>query len=129
MLLTGLVQSTKIKYAAEVQRLQSMRGTPTLKDFQLLENKVGMRTGVAPIGEKENAITALQGMQDLQNVSIMDFMNADVDSYKYVYPNGVVLDDPLKAGRHLQVLNRQIFNNVFYHPASPVELLFERKGR
>ena len=49
-------QSLGLPYATEMQRLQSMRGTPTLADFRLLEQQTGLDAGVAPISEYQNAI-------------------------------------------------------------------------
>lgn len=81
-----------------------------------------MKAGVAPIEEKANAINAVQGMEDLHNGSIMDLINADVNEYRYIYPNGHVIDDPLKAGIELRKLNNMKYNKVFYDPASPAEV-------
>jgi len=39
------------EYAAEVQRLQARRGSPTLEDFRMLEQQTGLNAGVAPIAE------------------------------------------------------------------------------
>jgi len=100
-----------------------------LADFKLLEDRTGLKAGVASIEEKRNAINMLQNMDELQNGSIEALMNTDLDLYKYVYPNSRVIDDIRKADRELTILNSQKYNNVFYDPASNVELNWQYNSR
>lgn len=100
-----------------------------MADFKLLEDRTGLKAGVASIEEKQNAINMLQNMDELQNGSIEDLMNTDLDLYKYVYPNSRVIDDIRKADRELTILNSQKYNNVFYDPASNVELNWQYNSK
>ena len=110
-------QSLGFSYATEMQRLQSMRGTPTLADFRLLEQQTGLNAGVAPIGEYQNAINSLNSML---NPTIQDIMNGVVKPY--VYPNGREVEFiPDKVRKELRLLQRSKYNNVFYDPTSYVE--------
>ena len=106
-------QSLGLPYATEMQRLQSMRGTPTLADFRLLEQQTGLNAGVAPIGEYQNAINSLNTMLNFNTNSVPN---------PYIYPNGRVVDfTPSKIQKEMNLLNRAKYNKVFYDPASHVE--------
>ena len=112
-----------LPYATEIQRLQSMRGTPTLADFRLLEQQTGLDAGVAPIGEYQNAINSLNSML---NPSIQDIMNGTVKPY--VYPNGREVDfttDHIK--KELELIQKAKYNNVFYDPATWAEFNWKKR--
>lgn len=112
-----------LPYATEMQRLQSMRGTPTLADFRLLEQQTGLNAGVAPISEYQNAINSLNSML---NPTIQDIMNGTVKPY--VYPNGREVEfSPNKVKKELRLIQRSKYNNVFYDPATWAE--FNWKNR
>ena len=46
----------KLQYATEIQRLQSLRGTSTLKDYNYLEGITGLKTGGNYLGYKNTII-------------------------------------------------------------------------
>ncbi len=110
-------KTLELPYATEMQRLQSMRGTPTLADFRLLEQQTGLDAGVAPIGEYQNALNSLNSMI---NPTIQDIMNGTVK--QYIYPNGREVEfTPDKVSKELRLLQRAKYNNVFYDPATWAE--------
>lgn len=110
-------QSLGLPYATEMQRLQSMRGTPTLADFRLLEQQTGLDAGVASISEYQNAINSLNSML---HPTIQDIMNGTVKPY--VYPNGREVDFiPDHIEKELNLMQKVPYNKVFYDPASHVE--------
>lgn len=90
--------ASKKAYAKEIQKLQSKRGTPTIKDYRKIEEDTGLDAGVVDI--------------KVLNPELVDKI-ANSKGY-FTYPNGKVTSD--KA-----VLNRMPYNKVFYDPASPVE--------
>lgn len=101
--------SPKLKkaYAEEIQKLQSKRGTPTIKDYRKIEKDTGLDAGVVDI-------------KDL-NPELVDKI-ANSKGY-FTYPNGEVTSSyhyP-QAYSDKAVLNRMPYNKVFYDPASPVE--------
>lgn len=101
-----------IDYAREVQRLQGLRGTPTLSDFRLLEKMTGLKSGVTSVSEYNKAIDAINRMLHDQ-VGV---------AKQYVYPNGRAVDWNIN-GINWQLANlKQLpYNNVFYDPSSYVE--------
>ena len=112
-----------LPYATEMQRLQSMRGTPTLADFRLLEQQTGLNAGVAPMEEYQNAINSLNSML---NPSIQDIMNGTVKPY--VYPNGREVDFiPDHIKKELGLIQRANYNNVFYDPATWAEFNWKER--
>lgn len=112
-----------LPYATEMQRLQSMRGTPTLADIRLLEQQTGLNAGVAPISEYSNAINVLNRMI---NPNIQDILDGTVKPY--VYPNGREIDFiPRKIKKELDLIQRAKYNNVFYDPATWAEFNWKHK--
>lgn len=107
-------------YTNEQQRLQQLRGTPTLKDYQLLEDITGLKTGVTPIEEMNNAI---KNLEEMNNATILDITNGSI--LPYTYPNGRVVDWT-KAAKELELIKRAKYNNVFYDPASTVEFDWQK---
>lgn len=101
------------EYAAEIQRLQSMRGTPTLGDFRLLEELTGLKAGVAPLTEYEKAIRQFSAPIIQSNGEIAPL----------IYPNGREVDifSTDNKKNEWDLLQRAKYNNVFYDPASMVE--------
>ena len=101
-----------IDYAREVQRLQGLRGTPTLSDFRLLEKMTGLKSGVTSVSEYNKAIDAISRMLHDQ-VGV---------AKQYVYPNGRAVDWSINGiNWQLKNLKQLPYNNVFYDPASYVE--------
>ena len=99
--------ASKKAYAKEIQKLQSKRGTPTIKDYRKIEEDTGLDAGVVDI-------------KDL-NPELVDKI-ANSKGY-FTYPNGKVTSSyhyP-QAYNDKAVLNRMPYNKVFYDPASPVE--------
>ena len=99
--------ASKKAYAEEIQKLQSKRGTPTIKDYRKIEEDTGLDAGVVDI-------------KDL-NPELVDKI-ANSKGY-FTYPNGEVTSSyhyP-QAYSDKAVLNRMPYNKVFYDPASPVE--------
>ena len=99
--------ASKKAYAEEIQKLQSKRGTPTIKDYRKIEEDTGLDAGVVDI-------------KDL-NPELVDKI-ANSKGY-FTYPNGEVTSSyhyP-QAYSDKAVLNRMPYNKVFYDPVSPVE--------
>lgn len=107
-------------YTNEQQRLQQLRGTPTLKDYQLLEDITGLKSGTAPIEEMSNAVKKLE---EMSNATILDITNGSI--LPYTYPNGRVVDWT-KAAKELELVKKAKYSNVFYDPASTVEFDWQR---
>ncbi len=106
-----------LPYATEIQRLQSMRGTPTFADFELLEQQTGLNAGVAPIKEHEKALISLDKMLNATPSSIMEGTVKP-----YTYPNGREVGfDYNSIMNELKAIQQAKYNNVFYDPASHVE--------
>lgn len=109
-------------YANEVARLQARRGTPTLEDFNLLEQKTGLKSGVSPLEELQ---AALEEIRKMPKYSVRDIQNGLAK--QYVYPNGRPVtwsmqsmhDEPL-------LIQRANYHNVFYDPASYVESVWQQ---
>lgn len=101
------------EYAKEIQRLQSQRGTPTMKDYSSLENKTGLKAGVTD----ENIIPALkQYTEDIKNA--FDTWDYDfIDDNKFIYPNGRMLDNT-KLTKELNILKSRPYNKVYYDPTT-----------
>lgn len=111
------------KYAREVQRLQSQRGTPTLKDFRLLEQTTGKKAGVASIEEKDNAIRILSNLKAYTDPDEVEYLVNSGLSPKYIFPNGraVSLEDIRYVDKEIELIKAMPYNKVFYDPASHVE--------
>lgn len=104
-------------YADEINRLMGTRGTPTVEDYRLLEQKTGLNAGVAPISEYQRAIDSLNNML---HASITDISKGAVK--QYVYPNGRAVDwDTNSIEKELDLIKRAKYNNVFYDPATWAE--------
>ena len=101
------------EYAKEIQRLQSQRGTPTMKDYSSLESKTGLKAGVTD----ENIIPALkQYTEDIKNA--FDTWDYDfIDDNKFIYPNGRMLDNT-KLTKELNILKSRPYNKVYYDPTT-----------
>ena len=104
-----------IEYSNEVNRLLTLRGTPTLSDYKLLESKTGLKAGVAPLSEYTNAVNSLYNMV---HANTTDIMNGLIK--QYVYPNGRVVDWS-DAQRQLNLITNSPYNKVFYDPATYAE--------
>ena len=99
--------ASKKAYAEEIQKLQSKRGTPTIKDYRKIEEDTGLDAGVVDIKNL--------------NPELVDKI-ANSKGY-FTYPNGRVTSSyhyP-RTYNDKAVLNRMPYNKVFYDPASPVE--------
>lgn len=90
----------EIAYADEIQRLQSLRGTPSLQDYKKLNKKHEMESYV--IENKGNLINNIKDKFFSKNT---------------IYPNGKI---PSKELSHFEeeALNRAKYNRVFYDPAT-----------
>lgn len=110
------------EYADEVARLQAKRGTPTLEDFRLLEQKTGLNAGVSPIEELQ---TAIEEINRMPKFSVRDIQNGL--GKQYVYPNGRPVTWSIKSMQEEPLLiQRANYNNVFYDPASYVESIWQQ---
>lgn len=111
--------SPKLKkaYAEEVQRLQSKRGTPTIRDYKKVENDTGLNAGVTT----ENLPNKFKTHTDkIMNTKISDY--SDYSSLDFVYPNGrIIKPSSTTVSKETRLLNSMPYNKVFYDPASPVE--------
>lgn len=115
LLRKSIASDLGLDYANEIQRLQQQRGTPFLKDFQLLENRTGLKSGVTDIGELSN-FNAWRNAARTATIS-------EISSGKilpYTYPNNRTIDWS-KIKEEYSLVNKSKYNRVFYDPASHVE--------
>lgn len=113
-----MVSSTlKKQYAEEIQRLQSKRGTPTIKDYRKVEEDTGLNAGVTT----ENLPNKFKAHIDkIMNTKISDY--SDYSSLDFIYPNGrIVKPSSTAVSEEMRLLNSMPYNKVFYDPASHVE--------
>lgn len=119
----GWLDPEDLKYAAEIQRLQSTRGTPTLSDFHALEQATGMDAGVSPLAGRDASINALSRMSSFMEQPISNWINEGLPTY--TYPNGRTVEGtPKTIKTELQLLENSRYNKVFYDPTSNVELIW-----
>lgn len=93
----------EIAYADEIQRLQSLRGTPSLQDYKKLNKRYKKESYV--IENKENTINNI---------------NEKFFSKNTRYPNGKIPSKEL-SDFEAEALNRAKYNRVFYDPATNAE--------
>lgn len=108
------------KYALEIQRLQTKRGTPTLKDYKQLERESGLKAGVTDkpiLPELEKYMKATEKAFDMGDYDIMI-------NNPFKYPNGRK-PDPTKFIEELNLLRKRPYNKVQYDPASEVEINYK----
>ena len=118
----------KLQYATEIQRLQSLRGTPTLKDYNYLEGITGLKSGVTT----QDIKTQLSNQLKLAESSKIPIGKLTEDSYKKIYsftfPNRKEIDG-IKALRGWNsLMNRQPFNKVQYDPATYAEDIWAKQN-
>lgn len=106
-------------YALEQQRLQQRRGAPTIKDFRLIEDQYGLNSGVIPMSEYlQNPLSsAINNM--LKNPTINGSWPYPNGREIQLIPGGTYLD---KALYEESLINKAPYKNVFYDPASHVEV-------
>ena len=106
-------------YALEQQRLQQRRGTPTIEDFRLIESQYGLNSGVIPILEySQNSLSAvIKNM--LENPTVKGSWSYPNGREVQLIPGGTYLD---KALYEESLINKAPYKNVFYDPASHVEI-------
>lgn len=106
-------------YALEQQRLQQRRGAPTIKDFRLIEDQYGLNSGVIPMSENsQNSLSAaIKNM--LENPIINTTWSYPNGREIQLIPGGTYLD---KALYEESLINKAPYKNVFYDPASHVEV-------
>lgn len=104
-----------LDYANEIQRLQQQRGTPFLKDFQLLENRTGLKSGVTDISELSNFNAWGNAAR---SAAISEISSGKI--LPYTYPNSRTVDWS-KIKEEERLVNKSKYNRVFYDPASHVE--------
>ena len=111
------------EYAKEIQRLQSKRGTPTMKDYKRLESETGLSSGVTD----ENIIPKFeQNMEDI-NAALKDWNYDFIDNNHFVYPNGRIVDIS-KYSRELEILKSRLYNKVYYDPTTWAEFNYRDKN-
>ena len=106
-------------YALEQQRLQQRRGAPTIGDFRLIENQYGLNSGVIPMSEYlQNPLSdAVKNMlEDPTKIRSWSYPNG---REVQLIPGGTYLD---KALYEESLVNKAPYKNVFYDPASHVEV-------
>ena len=106
-------------YALEQQRLQQRRGAPTIKDFRLIEDQYGLNSGVIPMSEYlQNPLSsAINNM--LKNPTINGSWSYPNGREVSLIPGGTYLDKVLYEE---SLINKAPYKNVFYDPASHVEV-------
>lgn len=104
--------SMREPYAQEIQRLQTLRGTPTLEDYNYISKLYGLDPGIVGISQMNPEI-------------IRATFKPGVPMY---YPNGRELDMNYftpTTNNEKALLEKSQYNNVFYDPASYVEDLWK----
>lgn len=111
------------KYAAEMQRLKSTRGNPTLEDYKLLEKETGLSTKVSGEQEIKQYNSWLKRLWEYRDngTPIADIPD---DQWEYTFPNDhtvsmkdVLLDHEKGTGYHYPTFTTP-YNKVFYDPAT-----------
>ena len=108
-----------LPYALEQQRLQQRRGVPTLSDFRFIEDQYGLKAGVIPISEYlQNSLSdAVENM--LQNPTQIGTWTYPNGREVQLIPGGTYIN---KALYQRNLVEKAPYNNVFYDPASPIEI-------
>lgn len=106
-------------YALEQQRLQQRRGTPTIEDFRLIESQYGLNSGVIPISKY---------LQNSLSAAIKNMLETSTINGSWSYPNGREVQ-LIPGGTYLNkalyeesLVNKAPYKNVFYDPATHVEI-------
>lgn len=105
-------------YADEIQRLQSLRGTPTIQDMKFIENKYGLKSGTIPIDQMPDYQKQFNILNTYPLNQISSFLNKNPSYFKY--PDGRYMDIS-RIDRELNYINRSKYNKLFYNPVSPID--------
>lgn len=106
-------------YALEQQRLQQRRGAPTIEDFRLIEDQYGLKAGVIPMSEY---------LQNPLSIAVENMLQNPTQIRTWTYPNGrevQLIPGGTYLDRSIQeqsLINKAPYRNVFYDPASHVEV-------
>lgn len=108
-----------LPYALEQQRLQQRRGVPTLSDFRFIEDQYGLKAGVIPISEY---------LQNSLSDAVENMLQNPTQTGTWTYPNGREVQ-LIPGGTYINkalyqrnLVEKAPYNNVFYDPASPIEI-------
>lgn len=116
----------KLKYANELQRLQSTRGTPTIQDYIKLQKDTGLKAGVRPIQAKQRFISNPPIEDEYSVIEAMEGLNNAIPSSKSaIYPNGRIVNSLEQFNEELKYINKSPYNKVFYDPTSMVESIWK----
>lgn len=113
--------SLRLKYAKELQRLQSKRGTPRIQDYMNLEKETGLKAGVAPIQARQRFISTppTEGgssiIEQLYNIE-----SSSIESPVFL-PNNRKISTEGEFNRTVNLIKRQPYNKLFYDPATHSE--------
>lgn len=105
-------------YADEIQRLQSLRGTPTIQDMKFIENKYGLKSGTIPIDQMPDYQNQFNILNTYPLNQISSFLNKNPNYFKY--PDGRYMDIS-RIDRELNYINKSKYNKLFYNPVSPID--------
>lgn len=115
----GRRKDLKEAYALEIQRLQSLRGTPTLEDYRYIENLYNLKAGVTDIKEMNPKIIADRLKDDgrfiIEGIPKVQYPNGREIGARYFYKG---------PSSEKAILESTPYNRVFYDPASHVEFNF-----
>ena len=104
------------EYAKEIQKLQSQRGTPTMKDYNNLESQTGLKAGVTD----ENIISKFeQHVKDVDN-AITNWDYDFISNNRFSYPNGR-MTEVSKYPEELEMMKSRPYNKIYYDPATWAE--------
>lgn len=111
---TAYNQATQ-DYADLQAQIQAQRGTPTLKDYQLMEDMTGLKAGVTDYTTAPDFIKSLETAMNQPIGSSMTFPKL---------PNGRVFDTKSGIDRLISRFNTHHYNKLFYDPATNAEFLW-----
>ncbi len=111
------------EYAKEIQRLQSQRGTPTMKDYSSLESKTGLKAGVTD----ENIVSKFeQHVKDVDN-AVANWDYDFIEDNRFLYPNGRMVEIS-KYPKELEMIKSRPYNKVYYDPATWAEFNYRNSN-
>ena len=104
-----------------------MRGTPTIKDYQYIENQTGLKSGVTLDNIKKN----LQNQVNIaeENTTNIGDMTEDLYNkiYSFTFPNNTKIDGLRSLQAWNRLMQRMPFNKVQYNPATYTEDIWARQ--
>lgn len=129
MIKVGVNPDLKLKYANEIQRLQSTRGTPTIQDYMKLQKDTGLKAGIRSVQAKEKFINNPPIEDEFSVIELIEGLNnATPNNKPAIYPNGRRINGLEQFKEELKYISKSPYNKVFYDPTSMVEYLWKVKN-